>query len=257
MAEDIARTRAFYDGWADAYAGFGESPLREHYEWPAVESLLPDLPGKRVLDVVCGPGDSAGRLADRGADVLGVDLSREMVRVAYRRYGDRADLRDGLGFLADASFDVVTSRLTLGHVEDWDPVLAAFHRLLTPGGTLVLSLSHPFSDYLMLRDDGFPAFGGLFGEDDGPRLTAERDPPRYAAVERFRGEWGTGDNATGVPFYRRPLSAVFGPLFANGFAVTGVEEPTPSAELEDRSPDLAARLRRRPPAFLCLGAEKR
>lgn len=255
-----SRLQGFYDDFAEDYAGFGESPLRRDYEWPAVRSLLPDVEDRRVLDVACGPGDSAGRLADRGADVLGVDASREMVGVAERRFGDvadfrQADLREPLDFVADGSIDVVLSQLTLGHVEEWRPVFAEFDRVLAADGTLVLSLSHPFSDYLMLRDEDYPAFGGLFGETDGPTITAERERPRYPEVERYEGEWGEAADGDGVAFYRRPLAAMVEPLFSAGFAVTGLAEPEPTTDLEARRPETAERLRYRPPPFLCVRAE--
>ena len=214
-----------------------------------------------MLDVACGPGDTAARLADCGADVLGVDASREMVEVAEQRFGNvadfrQADLREPLDFVVDGSIDVVLSQLTLGHIEKWRPVFEEVHRILAPDGTLVLCLSHPFSDYLMLRDEAYPAFGGLFGETDGPTITAERERPRYPDVERFEGDWDeTADDP--VTFYRRPLAGTVQPLFAAGFSVTGLEEPAPTADLETHRPETAAELRRRPPMFLCLRAEKR
>ena len=261
MSGERSRLQEFYDDFAEDYAGFGESPLRRDYEWPAVRSLLPDVADRRVLDVACGPGDTSARLADRGADVLGMDASQEMVGVAERRFGNVADfcqvdLREPLDFVANRSIDVVLSQLTLGHVEEWQPVFEEFHRVLAPSGTLVLSLSHPFSDYLMLRDEAYPAFGGLFGETDGPTITAERERPRYPDVERFEGDWDeTADDL--ATFYRRPLAGTVQPLFAAGFSVTGLEEPAPTADLETHRPETADRLQRRPPMFLCLRAEKR
>jgi len=112
MENDSSRIRAFYGSFSGDYAGFTESPVRNEYEWPAARSLLPDLEGKSVVDVACGPGDSTARLADRGADVVGGDVSEGMIRVANRRYGDdvdfyRADLREPLDFVPDGSVDRV------------------------------------------------------------------------------------------------------------------------------------------------------
>jgi ubiquinone/menaquinone biosynthesis C-methylase UbiE len=247
MPDERSRLQHFYDDFADAYAGFADSPLRKEYEWPAVRSLLPDLGGKRVVDVACGPGDSAVRLAERGADVLGVDAREEMVRVADRRFGDeiefrQADIREPLEFVETGSIDVVLSQLTLGHVEDWQPVFEEFARMTAADGTLVLSLSHPFSDYLMVRDESYPVFGGLFGETGEPAIVTERDRPRYADVERFEGEWETATNDN-VTFFRRPLASVFGPLFGAGFSITGLEEPAPTPELEASQPERCENLR--------------
>src|SRR5690349_13084781 len=73
--------------------------------------------GMKVLDLGCGDGTTAIPEAKRGADVLGVDISRPLVAAASRRAkeaglancrfqeGDACDLRD----LNDASFDLVVS----------------------------------------------------------------------------------------------------------------------------------------------------
>ncbi len=70
----------------------------------AVLSWLPDdLAGARVLDAGCGPGAFAFRLADRGADVTGIDVSPALVRIAQ----DRADRRRGPGRMRFAVGDML------------------------------------------------------------------------------------------------------------------------------------------------------
>lgn len=59
----------------------GRRRMREHF----LQMLPGDLTGHRVLDAGCGPGDLAIALATRGADVVGVDLSPELVAIARRR----------------------------------------------------------------------------------------------------------------------------------------------------------------------------
>jgi SAM-dependent methyltransferase len=104
---------------ADSYAeNIAESPTRSLLDWPAVRSLLPAVDGQRVLDAGRGPGTYAGWLAERGADVVGVDVSGRMVEIAREEFGDDAafrlaDLEEPFEF-ADAGFvvsDVVEPEL--------------------------------------------------------------------------------------------------------------------------------------------------
>ncbi|MDG9700716.1 class I SAM-dependent methyltransferase [Streptomyces sp. DH37] len=131
------------------------------YEAPLLDAAAIG-PGDRVLDIGCGTGESArdaARLAV-GGSVLGVDLSGQMLRVAWGRA-----LGEGLGNIAferadaqthpfpDARFDIAVSRN--GAVFFADPV-AAFRniaRALRPGGRLVLLVWQPPS-----RNEWFLAF---------------------------------------------------------------------------------------------------
>ncbi|GHO47278.1 hypothetical protein KSX_54410 [Ktedonospora formicarum] len=77
-------------------------------------SLLPPVQGKRVLDIGCGPGLYAAWLIERGAQVVGFDISGEMIERARLRVGDRGtfyqhDISQPLPFAADASFDIAVA----------------------------------------------------------------------------------------------------------------------------------------------------
>src|SRR5689334_23541178 len=62
-----------------------EDSFSENIERPVIESLLGDLSGLRALDLGCGSGTYATRLAARGAQVVGVDLSAMMLGLARDR----------------------------------------------------------------------------------------------------------------------------------------------------------------------------
>jgi 2-polyprenyl-3-methyl-5-hydroxy-6-metoxy-1,4-benzoquinol methylase len=98
--------------------------------------------GERVLDVGCGEGDLAARLARAGAVVTAVDVAEEALRRAREAHPE-LDLRliDGEGRwdLPDATFDVVWAGEVIEHVADTAAWLSEVRRVLRPGGRLLLT----------------------------------------------------------------------------------------------------------------------
>ena len=98
-------------------------------------------PGSRVLDAGCGPGLVAEAFLDAGHDVLGVDLSGEMVRRARERcarFGARARFVQGSVFdLAEGPFGASVSRNVLHHLESPAAFVARQASLVRPGGVVV------------------------------------------------------------------------------------------------------------------------
>jgi SAM-dependent methyltransferase len=74
--DDIAE---WYDNWVGAHA------MREDAFFPAVEALMGEVAGRRICDLACGQGRVARHLADRGAFVVGIDLSAKLLAIARRQ----------------------------------------------------------------------------------------------------------------------------------------------------------------------------
>jgi SAM-dependent methyltransferase len=203
--EELSRQ---YDAIADAYGDGG--PYNMLYERPAMLALLGDVLGLTVLDAGCGSGVSAEALTERGAQVTAADSSDRMLERARARLGQRAsvrlhDLRQPLGWAADASFDVIVSSLAMHYIEDWTPVLAEFYRTLRDAGRFVFSTHHPFADYV-----GF-------------------DRPNYFAVEPIGDTWSTSGARYDVTFWRRPLGRIVADVIGVGFVVEQILEPVPAS----------------------------
>jgi SAM-dependent methyltransferase len=112
-----------------------------------VARLLTLSAASRVLDVPCGEGRIAGRLARRGCTVVALDINQRFLALARERYPDVVfELRDMRELDYESEFDAVVNWFTsFGYFEPAtnDAVLAAFARALKPGGRLLLELHNP------------------------------------------------------------------------------------------------------------------
>lgn len=105
-----------------------------------------DIANKRIVDVGCGGGILTEGLASQGADVLGIDLSEELIDIA-----DLHSLESGIGaqyrkISAEAlaeqepeSFDHVTCMEMLEHVPKPGSIIQACAQLVKPGGMVFFS----------------------------------------------------------------------------------------------------------------------
>lgn len=102
---------------------------------PVLELLAP-APGERILDLGCGEGALAARIAERGVRVVGVDASAEQI-AACRARGIEAHVMDAARLVFDAAFDAVFSNAALHWIKDADAVIDGVWRALKPGGRFV------------------------------------------------------------------------------------------------------------------------
>jgi SAM-dependent methyltransferase len=117
----------------------------------AYEALVGEFQAGRVLDLGCGTGVLACRLAARGVDAIGVDPAQAMLNVAERRAGaERVRWVHGdveaarrLGLAVDLV--VMTGNVAQVFLEDreWDAVLTSCRDLLVGGGRLVFETRDP------------------------------------------------------------------------------------------------------------------
>lgn len=143
MAFDAEAFRRFeLDGHERVVARYTE--FFEPVTAGSLEALL-DAAGvgaeSRVLDVGAGPGRATVRVAARGAQATGVDLSPSMVKQARGRY-PQLDFREGdaeaLPF-PDGTFDAVICNFGIGHFPRPDVAMREFARVLRPGGRAALA----------------------------------------------------------------------------------------------------------------------
>lgn len=128
------------------------NPLRLNY----IDSRI-SLAGKQVLDVGCGGGILSESMAQRGAQVLGIDLAEKSLQVAQLHALEtnvqieyRCVAVEALAQEKPQAFDVVTCMEMLEHVPDPASVVRACAALVKPGGHVFFStLNRNAKAYLM------------------------------------------------------------------------------------------------------------
>lgn len=226
MAGETPDARATYDAMAADYVAHVEAnPYTALYETPGLRSLTPPVAGRRVLDAGCGGGRTSAWLVEQGAELVGIDVSPELLRLAQERLPSATfvvgDLAEPLPF-ADDSFDVAVSSMAMHYLRDWVPTLRELRRVLRPDGALVLSTHHPAMD-VELSESG-----------------------DYFATELLRDVWIVGGREREVRFWHRPLSRMFREIAEAGWRVDELSEPQPLPEMRERFPDAWDRLTKNP-----------
>ncbi|WP_435243271.1 class I SAM-dependent DNA methyltransferase [Streptomyces cucumeris] len=157
----LADTRTSYDTVAASYAAQVRNLLDETPEERAVLALFTDLVSSRgggsVADVGCGPGRITAHLRQLGVDAFGIDLSPGMIEAARR---DHPGLQFELGSmtdldLGDGSMAGLVAWYSLIHIPDTEigTVFKHFHRVLQPGGPLLLSFH--VGDESKMKTEGY------------------------------------------------------------------------------------------------------
>lgn len=214
-------------------------------EWPVFRALLPNLRGKRVLDLGCGYGWHCRYVSEQGAvKVVGIDLSEKMLAEARSRSADydieyRHWAIEDLD-CAEGAFDLAISSLALHYVENFPAASRKVYRSISRGGSFVFSVEHPIVTAMAAQEWHL----GPHGE----RLHWPVDDYQDEAMRHTR--WLGED----VVKYHRTIATYFNALIDTGFQISKVVEPTPFAEMLAQRPDLKDEHRR--PAFLLIAARK-
>jgi SAM-dependent methyltransferase len=164
--------RVGYRAWSETYDEPGNPIIA--VEEPVVRSILDRLPIGRALDAACGTGRHARHLAERGHEVVGIDVTPEMLRRAEANVPQASFLVADLGQLPmeDEQFDLVVCALALAHLERPMAAIAELARVLRLGGRLVISVLHPFLAHL--------GWHALFEDGRGQRRFVREHPHPHA-----------------------------------------------------------------------------
>jgi SAM-dependent methyltransferase len=242
MTQNIYDDPTFFAGYSRL--GRSTAGLAGAAEWPALRALLPDLRGRRVVDLGCGFGWFCRWAREHGAaQVLGLDVSEKMLAQATATTSDaaityaRADM-ERLE-LVEASFDLAYSSLVLHYITDLPGLLANLWRALVPGAHLIVSVEHP-----------------IYTAPTHPRWSVDADRRKTWPVDGYlvEGPRTTDWLAPGVIKQHRTIGTYLNLLIGLGFAISHVEEWGPTDDQIAARPDLADERQR--PMFLLVAARR-
>ena len=197
---------------------------------PAQERMLDLQPGAEVLEIACGNGNFARRMAELGARVVACDLSEQMIENARARTKERADQIEfmvldatdetALLALGEGRFDAAVCTMAMMDMPAIEPMLSALSRLLKPDGRFVFSVCHP-----------------CFNSTNGLTRSVEREERDGTVVDRhwvkiseyIRPSTHKGlamiDQPEAQYYFHRPISLLLSACFAFRFVCDRIEEP--------------------------------
>jgi ubiquinone/menaquinone biosynthesis C-methylase UbiE len=170
--------------------------------------LLGDVRGKTVLDFGCGSGKNVGPLLARGARVVAVDLSQELIELARQRLAITKQDRECKFAIAsayevplpDGAVDVILCSSLLHHLTI-PRAMAEMKRLLKPGGMAIVKEPVRFSKTFAAARPLFPA------KED---ISKNEHPLTKSEFAQIKEGWIT----TGERSFRLPLTPVMEKLLA-------------------------------------------
>ena len=148
----LRSTRTYYDtvaaDYGEKFRGGPPNKTLDRAVLGAFAELVREAGLGPVAELGSGPGEVTAHLASLGLDVFGIDLSPEMVALARKEHpdlrfeqGSMTDLRSRPGLeLEDGSLGGVAAVYSIIHIPDerLPELFAGFHRVLAPGGRLLL-----------------------------------------------------------------------------------------------------------------------
>lgn len=204
--------------WYHELLKSGKGTFQHDVILPNVLRLLGAKKGEMILDLACGPGFFAREFAKSGANIVGIDISEELIAFAKKEVRGVeffAASADNIPMVKDKSVDTVTIILALQNIENMTGVFAECSRVLKPNGRLLIVLNHPAFRVPKASE---------WGWDE--KLSAQyRRVDAYMSEARVKIDMHPGDDPSIHTWsFHRPLQVYMKALSKSGFCISRMEE---------------------------------
>jgi ubiquinone/menaquinone biosynthesis C-methylase UbiE len=193
--------------------------------------LLDIKPDDLVLDIACGNGQFARKLADLNARVIATDFAPQMIANAKARTTQNTDRIEykvvdatnaaELLSLGLSKFDAAVCTMAIMDMATIEPLISSLTRLLKPGGRFVFSVTHPCFNMTA------PMMKRMVEQEEANGQLIERYwicVSDYVTPQVTMGLAMVGQPETQY-YFQRPLNLLFNSFFKHAFVLDGIEEP--------------------------------
>jgi len=219
---------------------------------PNILRLVKTGPDNTILDLACGQGFFSHAFAKNGANVFGVDIAPELIKIANKNKSKRESFfvspAHKLSNFENKKFDTVVCVLAIQNISNISEVFKEVSRVVRDGGKFFIVLNHP-----IFRIPGKSSWGF----DDDKKIQFRR-VDEYLSESKKEIDMHPGDNKKilekNITYsFHRPLQVYSKLLFNNGFAISRIEEWVshkksengPKKQIEDKA-------RKEFPMFMCI-----
>lgn len=237
-------------GWYDEHLA-SDDTYHKKVLLPNILRLVDPQKDETIVDIACGQGYFTQALKAKGAHLIGVDISEELIEIARKKSPDityYASSAENLSVLSDNSADKVLIVLAIQNIEHVQKLYSEAARVLKDGGTFHIVMNHPA--FRIPKQSSW--------DYDDKKKVQYRRVDQYISDSRTAIDMHPGmkDSPQTISFHR-PLQYYFKLLGKAGFAVDRLEEWTSHKE-SDSGPRAQAenRARKEIPLFLYLRAQK-
>ena len=208
--------------------------------------LAGDVKGKKLLDICCaGDATQAFSWENLGAEVVACDFSPVAIELAKRnaeKIGSRIEFKVAdaqvLTLIENNQFDIVYATYTCW-LEDLYQAAQAWHRVLKPGGRLLLSTNYPVVECLQETDSGLTVIRDYF--DNSPEYCNFTGTP-------IANEYGGWDGNLPIVEFVHTLTDVINAIAGAGLCIKKIVE----TQVPDKQSPLLSQL----PKYMAWIAEK-
>jgi ubiquinone/menaquinone biosynthesis C-methylase UbiE len=189
----IMTDKMLFDEWPERYDQWFTTPIGQlvwKFEGELIRKLVNPEPGDRLLDAGCGTGVFTLVFLSAGAEVVGLDISFPMLRLAEKKaishpfqpvQGDMLSLP-----FRDNYFDKTVSITALEFIEDGPGAVNELLRVTRPGGLVIVATLNSLSPWAARRRDKT-----LKGQRHILENAFFRSPPELLALTTLQGETAT------------------------------------------------------------------